>query len=84
MYEILIQVGLAVLSLLPIALSQAKSDKIRRYDRIAGIVAQPFWFAYGRHSQAWSLCFLGIVYSGIFAYGFYGKWLKNHWLLLAN
>lgn len=47
MCKILIQVGLAVLSLLPIALSQAKSDKIRRYDCIAGIVAQPFWFAYG-------------------------------------
>lgn len=77
MYEILIQVGLAVLLLLPIALSQAKSDKIRRYDCIAGIVAQPFWFAYGWHSQAWSLCFLGIVYSGIFAYGFYGKLLKK-------
>lgn len=80
MSNILIQIGLAILSLLPIALSQAKSTKIRRYDCIAGLIAQPFWFAYGWYIEAWSLCFLGVVYLGVFAYGFYVKWVK----LVAN
>lgn len=40
--DIVIQVFLSVLSLSPIALAQAKSLKVRRYDCIAGLVAQPF------------------------------------------
>lgn len=76
MLNIFIQVILAILSLMPIALSQAKSVKVRRYDCIAGLIAQPFWFAYGWYLEAWSLCFLGVVYVGVFAYGFRAKWLK--------
>ncbi len=76
MTNILIQIGLAILSLLPIALSQAKAPKIRRYDCIAGLIAQPFWFSYGWYIEAWSLCFLGVIYTGVFAYGFYVKWIK--------
>lgn len=76
MSNILIQVALVILSLMPIALSQAKTLKVRRYDCIAGLIAQPFWFAYGWHLEAWSLCFLGVVYTGVFAYGFRSKWLK--------
>lgn len=76
MTNIIIQVVLAILSLSPIALSQAKSPRVRRYDCIAGLVAQPFWFSYGWYIEAWSLCFLGIVYTGVFAYGFYVKWIR--------
>lgn len=76
MIDILIQVGLAILSLLPIALSQVKAEKIRRYDCIAGLVAQPFWFSYGFLIEAWSLCFLAIIYTGVFAYGIKVKWLE--------
>ena len=77
MNAILIQVALAVLSLLPIALSQAKTEGIRRYDCVAGLFAQPFWVMYGWHIEAWSLCFLGVIYTGVFAYGFYGKWIRT-------
>lgn len=76
MSEIFLQVLLAVLSLSPIALSQAKTEKIRRYDCIAGLIAQPFWFGYGWSIEAWSLCFLGVIYTGVFSYGLYGKWVK--------
>jgi len=77
MSNIIIQVVLAIISLLPIALSQVKSPKIRRYDCIAGLIGQPFWFSYGWYIEAWSLCFLGVIYFGVFAYGFHTKWLKK-------
>lgn len=75
--DIFVQGGLIVLSLLPIALSQAKTEKIRRWDCIAGLFSQPFWFSYGWYTGAWSLCFLGVIYTGIFAYGFYSKWVRS-------
>lgn len=73
--ELAIQIGLAVLSLTPIALAQAKSQKIRRYDCVAGLVAQPFWFAYGWSIDGLALMFLSVVYIGVFAYGIYTKWV---------
>lgn len=78
MSNILIQAVLTILSLSPIALSQAKSPKIRRYDCVAGLIAQPFWFGYGWSIEAWSLCLLGVIYTGVFAYGFYFKWVKGN------
>lgn len=69
------QVGLALVELIPIAFSQAKTFKVRRFDCVFGLLLEPYWIYYAYTTKQWGILFLGFLFIIVFAYGFYHKWI---------
>lgn len=71
------QFGLTIFSLLAIWLTQDTSLQRRRWASIFGLVSQPFWFYAAISTQQWGVFILSLLYTGVWAKGFYTHWIAK-------
>lgn len=70
------QASIAVFGVTAVALSQSVSASTRKWASIFGLVGQPFWFYSAATSQQWGIFVLCILYSAVWAKGFYSSWVN--------
>ncbi|WOD12757.1 hypothetical protein RPW65_07920 [Pseudomonas sp. NyZ704] len=71
------QFGLTVFSLLAIWLTQEKRIERRRWASIFGLASQPFWFYAAISTQQWGVFILSLLYTAVWAKGFYTHWISK-------
>lgn len=70
------QASIAVFGVTAVALSQSLSPAARKWASVFGLVGQPFWFYSATVSQQWGIFVLCILYSIVWAKGFYSSWIN--------
>lgn len=70
------QASIAVFGVTAVALSQSLSPAARKWASVFGLVGQPFWFYSAAVSQQWGIFVLCILYSIVWAKGFYSSWIN--------
>lgn len=70
------QASIAIFGVTAVALSQSVSASARRWASVFGLVGQPFWFYSAATSQQWGIFVLCILYSIVWAKGFYSSWVN--------
>ena len=71
----LMQIILFSLSITAVFLSQRKTENIRKWACVFGLLSQPFWFiaTWG----TWGMFAISIVYTFIWAESFYNTFIKT-------
>jgi hypothetical protein len=69
------QIGIALLGVTAVWLSQDKNDKARKYAPVFGLLSQPFWFYSSYVAEQWGIFFLSVLYTWSWIKG-----IKNQWL----
>lgn len=67
------QVGIAVLGVTAIYMSQSKDKTVRRWAPVVGLMAQPFWFISAWQSEQWGIFVLCICYTLAWAKGLWNN-----------
>jgi len=70
------QIGIALLGVTAIWLSQDKRESFRRWACIFGLMAQPFWFYTTYKAGQWGIFCLCFLYSYSWLRGVKNNWLK--------
>jgi len=68
------QILLAALSLTAIACTQFDVE-LHKYAPLFGLMSQPFWLYSSYKSKLWGIFTTSVVFTFIWAYGFYTHWL---------
>lgn len=71
------QIGIAVLGVSAVGLSQAKSPKARRWAPIFGVLGQPFWFYTTFVAEQWGIFALTFLYTAAWGRGVYNGWFAR-------
>lgn len=71
------QIGIAVLGVTAIWLSQAQNIKARRWSSIFGLAAQPFWFYTTFAAGQWGIFVLTFIYTAAWGRGVYTNWIAK-------
>jgi len=66
------QLGIALLGVTAIFLTQSRYESRRRWACILGLCAQPFWFWATWNAEQWGMFALCFLYAG--------SWLKGVWI----
>lgn len=69
------QIGIALLGVTAILLTQSRSEKARRWACIVGLAAQPFWFWATYSAAQWGIFAMTFLYTAS-----WGKGLWTHWI----
>lgn len=69
------EVAITALSLLAVWLSQDPNEARRRYACLAGLAAQPFWFAIQWSHGLYLLSALSLIYAALWMRG-----VRTHWI----
>lgn len=72
------QMAIAFFGLSAIWMTQAPSDKHRKWAPVLGLCSQPFWFYATLTAEQYGIFVLSIFYTMAWARG-----IKNHWLKKA-
>lgn len=70
------QIAIAVFGALAAWLSQTRSDRLRRWACIFGMLGQPTWFYAAWHAQQWGIFTLCLIYCGAWMRGFWIHWIR--------
>ncbi|MFC3865887.1 hypothetical protein [Alcaligenes aquatilis] len=73
------QIGIALLGVTAIWLSQSRQEHLRRYACLFGLAGQPFWFWAAFDAQQWGIFAICFLYTLSWARGF-----KQHWIDAAR
>ncbi len=57
-------------------LSQARTDNLRRWECIFGMLGQPFWFYAAWQAQQWGIFAVCVMYAG--------AWMRELWVHWAR
>jgi hypothetical protein len=71
------QVGIAMLGVTAVWLSQDKRDKCRKYAPVFGLLSQPFWFYTSWVHDQWGIFFLSVLYTWCWLKGIKNQWLEG-------
>lgn len=58
-------------------LSQSKSDILKKYACIFGLMSQPFWFYITIHTEQWGMVLVCMLYTIGWSRGFYNNWIRK-------
>lgn len=72
------QIAIAVFGLSAIWMSQAPSDRSRKWAPVLGLCSQPFWFYATFTAEQWGILILSVFYTLAWMRG-----IKNHWIVRA-
>lgn len=70
------QIGIALCGVTAVGLSQSKSERMRRWACIFGLISQPFWFWSAWHAQQWGVFFVCFLYAAMWLLGLWNNWIK--------
>jgi hypothetical protein len=75
------QIGIMLTGVTAVFLSQSKSERLRKFACLFGLIGQPFWFYATYTAEQWGIFAVCFLYTFSWARGFW-----NYWLLpwLAN
>lgn len=71
------QVGIAIFGVSAVFLSQCKTDSLRRWACIFGLVGQPFWLYATWRAEQWGIFVLCFIYTYSWARGIKTFWMKR-------
>lgn len=74
--SVVLQVGLASLSLTATWLSLRKSTVMRRYACFFGMAAQPFWICSSLAAHQYGVLLATAAYSAMWVHNFYSTWVR--------
>lgn len=69
------QIAIALFGALAAWLSQARTDNLRRWACIFGMLGQPFWFYAAWQAQQWGIFAVCVMYAGAWVRGLWVYWL---------
>ena len=72
----IVQFILSVLSIMAVAFSQSKSETLRRYACVAGLISQPFWMYATFIASQWGMFALAIIYTFIWGKSFVNNFIN--------
>jgi len=70
------QIAIAVFGALAAWLSQTRTDRLRRWACVFGMLGQPAWFYAAWHAQQWGILVLCVIYCGAWMHGIWIHWIK--------
>lgn len=70
------QVAIVLFGVTAVGLSQAKSQRRRRWACIFGLIAQPFWFWSAWHTQQWGVFLVCFLYAAMWLLGLWNSWVQ--------
>lgn len=70
------QAGIVVFGVAAIYLSQDPRESMRKWASVAGLCAQPFWYASSFIAEQWGIFAISFVYTAAWARGFHHFWIK--------
>lgn len=71
------QLGIAICGVSAIFLTQSRSERLRRYACLFGLVGQPFWFWATISAQQWGAVFVSFLYTIAWARGVWVHWIAR-------
>lgn len=71
------QLGIAVLGVTAVWLTQMKNPRYQRFAPIFGLAGQPFWFWFAWHAEGWGVVVLCVLYTVSWGKGFYQQWVAR-------
>ena len=77
MIDTFIQLGIIVFSTLAVYVTQNRNQNVVRWSSIFGLIAQPFWLVSLDMEEQFGAFTISLVYTIIYAKGFYVFWLKK-------
>jgi len=80
----MIQVLIALTSVIVIFLTQQKNNKRKKYACIFGLASQPLWFYSSYQAEQWGIFILSFFYTYAWAVGFYNDWIKQQKEAISN
>lgn len=69
------QLAIAFTGVTAIFLSQSKSERLRRFACIFGLIGQPFWFYSAYTAEQWGIFALCFLYTFSWARGVWNFWI---------
>lgn len=69
------QACIALFGVSAVALTQSTSQAVRRWASVFGLLGQPFWFYSALSSGNWGIFTLCLLYTAVWAKGFYVAWI---------
>ncbi|MBU0791938.1 MAG: hypothetical protein KKB08_02755 [Gammaproteobacteria bacterium] len=69
------QIAIALFGALAAWLSQARTDRLRRWACVFGMLGQPAWFYAAWKAQQWGIFAVCIIYCGAWMRGLWVYWL---------
>ena len=75
-WNVVAQSGIATFGVSAVALSQSVHRERQRWASVFGLVGQPFWFYSAVITEQWGIFALCVLYTMVWAKGFYHAWLN--------
>lgn len=72
------QIAIAIFGISAVWLSQEQSAERRKWAPVMGLLGQPFWLQQTASTHQWGMFVLCLVYTLVWARGFYNQWLKGN------
>lgn len=69
------QIAIALFGALAAWLSQARSEKLRRWACIFGMLGQPAWFYAAWKADQWGIFLVSVIYLGAWMRGVWVHWI---------
>ena len=70
------QIAIMMTGVTAVFLSQSKSERLRKFACIFGLIGQPFWFYAAFTAEQWGILALTLVYTASWARGFRNNWMR--------
>lgn len=70
------QITIALFGALAAWLSQTRTDRLRRWACIFGMLGQPGWFYAAWTAQQWGILVLCVIYCGAWMHGVWIHWIR--------
>lgn len=70
------QIAIAILGILAVWTSQSRSDVVRRWACIFGLLGQPLWFYTSWSAEEWGLFAMNVLYALAWMRGLWVYWFR--------
>jgi len=77
MVDLVSQIGIMIFGLSAVWLVTYKKENTRRWGYLCGLLSQPFWFITVIYHRQWVILISCMVYTLLWAKGFYNHWIKK-------
>jgi len=73
------QIGIMLTGVTAVFLSQSKSERLRKFACLFGLIGQPFWFYATYTAEQWGIFAMAFLYTFSWARGVWNFWIAPQW-----